>query len=169
VQDSARTTLVDLRRTVGLLRSDYESPQHPEAPSATPTIDGIAGLVSAARKRGQRVEIKVTGTRRALGPLAEAAAYRMVQESLANAARHARGAAATVTVAFTSDAVDVAVVNDSGDGPRVIPPPSSRGGYGLSGMAERAELIGARLVTGPTADGGWSNRLTITDSSRNDT
>lgn len=158
VQDDARTTLADLRRTVGLLRSDDAGSSG--GPSPTPSIDGIAGLVDAARARGQQVSYEVSGAARSLGPLAETAAYRMVQESLANAARHAPDAACRVRVDFMADAVDIAVSNDPAVGP-ATGDAAAREGYGLSGMAERAALIGARLSTGPAGDGGWSNRLHI--------
>lgn len=160
LQDDARTTLADLRRTVGLLRSD-EGQATPGTPSPTPTIEGIASLVDTARERGQQVEYAVTGDRLVLGPLAETAAYRMVQESLANAARHAQGSPSTVNVTFTPDLVEITVSNTPLASPPQSTPPGSRDGYGLSGMAERAALIGARLTTGQARDGGWSNRLII--------
>lgn len=178
VQEDARTTLVDLRRTVGLLRSDdpedHLSPDgQPVTPSAVssssvpplnPTIAAIPELVRAAQRRGQRVELVSTGDARTLGPLAETAAYRMVQESLANAARHAPGAACRVIVRFAPEAIDLIVSNERALRPAVsaVPTPS-HDGYGLWGMRERAELIGARLETAPTSDGGWLNHLEITD------
>lgn len=167
VQDDARTTLVDLRRTVGLLRSDdSEEAQGGAAggPPLTPSIAAIPELVRAAQLRGQYVEYIVTGDTRTLGPLAETAAYRMVQESLANAARHAPGAPCQVVVRFEPGAIDLTVSNEgtSRPGPTTGSSPS-RDGYGLWGMRERAELIGARLETTPTSDGGWRNHLEIPD------
>ncbi|MBF4551114.1 histidine kinase [Pseudoclavibacter sp. VKM Ac-2888] len=165
IQDDARTTLVDLRRTVGLLRSDDDDERTggPERPSPTPNLEGIATLVDAARERGQAVDFRVAGAPRPLGPLTEATAYRMVQESLANAARHARGARSDVSVRFGDDGVEIVVANaPSGPGAdAVVPPAPAQPGYGLSGMAERAGLVGATLSTGPTSDGGWRNALTI--------
>lgn len=159
VQDDARIALADLRRTVGLLRSDDDAPS--SSPSPVPTIAGIGALVDVARERGQRVVLTTFGDAHALGALAETTAYRMVQESLANAARHAPGAACAVTVRFDADAVEIAVSNESpGErGARATEKPGV--GYGLSGMAERAELIGAELSAGPSESGGWTNRLRI--------
>lgn len=161
LQDDARTALADLRRTVGLLRSDDADPTDgPDAPGRTPSLAAVAGLVEDARARGQRVEHAETGEVRPLSPLAETAAYRMVQESLANSARHAPGAACAVRVEHSADAVHVTVTN--GPAPVAAPGDGRRdAGYGLAGMAERAALVGARLVTGPQPDGGWRNELVI--------
>jgi signal transduction histidine kinase len=160
VQDDARIALADLRRTVGLLRSDDHSPSG--GPSPVPTMAGIEALVAAARERGQRVAFTATGDARPMGALAETTAYRMVQESLANAARHAPGAVCAVTVRFGVDAVEITVsdepVAERGSGATTE---RARVGYGLSGMSERAELIGAQLSTGPDDRGGWTNRLRI--------
>ena len=164
VQSDARTTLVDLRRTVGLLRSDDADAQGGDGstlgPATTPTIAAIPELVEAARSRGQHVAYTVTGEPRVLGPLAETAAYRTVQESLANAARHAPGAVCRVAVRFEADAIELTVTNAASSQRPASP---SRDGYGLWGMRERAELIGARLTSAPTDEGGWRNRLTIPD------
>lgn len=160
VQDDARIALADLRRTVGLLRSDDDAPSG--GPSPVPAIAGIGALVDVARERGQRVALTVSGDASPVGALAETTAYRMVQESLANAARHAPGSACTVTVGFGADAVEIAVSNDPSTERATRATTESWGaGYGLSGMAERAELIGAQLSAGPREDGGWANRLRI--------
>lgn len=160
VQDDARIALADLRRTVGLLRSDDEAPSG--APSPVPTVAGIGALVDVSRERGQRVALDTAGDARPVGALAETTAYRMVQESLANAARHAPGAACTVSVRFGADAVEITVANEPSSEGRTRETRERSGvGYGLSGMAERAELIGAQLSAGSDDDGGWTNRLSI--------
>jgi signal transduction histidine kinase len=129
----------------------------------------VPALVDAARRRGQAVELSVTGAPVDLGPLAETAAYRMVQESLANAARHARGAACSVAVAYGETDVRIVVANGSPAEPASTPA-AAGSGFGLTGMAERAELVGARVTTGPAPDGGWRNQLTIPyDRNRSDT
>ena len=168
VQDDARITLGDLRRTVGLLRDD--EPEVSGRLLAAPTMAGIDRLAEAARERGQDVTTVVVGETRPLGPLAEATAYRMVQESLANAARHAPRAPCRVTVTWADDHVEVVVRNEAaGSAPVASGPGAGCGtraiaGYGLAGMAERAELVGARLTTGPDRhDGGWTNRLVLLD------
>ena len=88
----------------------------------------------------------------------------MVQESLANAARHAPGAPCRVAVTWTDAQVEVVARNEAADpAPVALGLSTSAGtGYGLAGMAERAELVGARLTTGPDRHhGGWTNRLVL--------
>src|SRR5690606_7896237 len=94
-----------------------------------------------------------------VGPLAQLAAYRTVQESLANALRPAPGAPCVVTLASDEDAVAVTARNEpagpaAGRGPTAARLGGS-GGFGLLGMRERAELTGSDLRYGPTPDGGW--------------
>jgi signal transduction histidine kinase len=168
VQRDARTTLADLRRTVGLLRSDDPHEMGTAAaPAAIPRIDGIARLVESARGRGQHVEVEVVGDQRPVGPLADTAGYRMVQESLANAARHAAGAPVRVRVEYLAGAVQITVENDPapvgtpGDTTSAGVAARTDRGYGIAGMEERAELVGAQLTTGPLPAGGWRNRLDI--------
>lgn len=167
VQDDARTALADLRRTVGLLRSDDESGGG--APPPTPSLDRLSDLVTDARGRGQQVMFTVTGEPRGIGPLAETAAYRMVQESLSNTARHAPGAASAVDLDYGPDAVRITVRNEPPTRPTLEQPRATRPGrtsFGLAGMAERAALIGGVLETAPTPDGGWRNALTIPTTTR---
>ncbi|MFJ4044250.1 sensor histidine kinase [Microbacterium sp. NPDC089987] len=161
VQNDARIALADLRRAVGLLRSDDDDGLS-GAPSPVPTIAGIAALVDDARERGQRVELASSGHAHPLGALAETTAHRMVQESLANAARHAPGAVCAVTVRFGAEAVDITVRNEpSAEGGTRTTAERPAAGYGLSGMAERAQLIDAQLSAGPDDSGGWTNHLRI--------
>lgn len=166
LEQEARATMVDLRGTVGLLRSD-DGPD-PDGRSATvgiPELADLPALVGAARQGGRRVEYAVEGEPFRLGPIAEASAYRMVQESLANAARHAPGTSCTVSLEYLPECLVVTVENAPGAVPRVPRAaggrPGERRGYGLTGMEERAELIGADLATGPTAEGGWRNALRV--------
>jgi signal transduction histidine kinase len=95
-----------------------------------------------------------------VGPLAQLAAYRTVQEALANAALHAPSAPCTVTI---DDRDPTRVVIRVENAPAAAPaaPTSPSGGNGLRGMRERADLVGARLQTGPTATGGWLVELAL--------
>lgn len=152
VREQSTEVLRDLRSLVGLLREDQEpGDTRPE------NLEGIAALVRDRSGAGQTVDVTVLGdpagpeNGRGVGPLAQLAAYRMVQESLTNAARHAPGTPVRVTVDERSaDAVRLTV--DNGPGGLGTEPGS---GFGLIGMRERAELTGATLEAGPTADGGW--------------
>ncbi|WP_159796510.1 sensor histidine kinase [Puerhibacterium puerhi] len=163
VRAQSTAVLDDLRRLVGLLRDDAE------APRAVESLATVRELVERARDRAP-VELRVLpGDRRApgagVGPLAQLAAYRTVQEALANAALHAPGAACVVEVDDTADErVVVRVVNAPAPAPAVGR--TSAGGFGLRGMRERADLVGADLRYGPTAAGGWEVRLDLPREAR---
>lgn len=154
VRAQSMAVLRDLRSLVGLLRDRDETTEvRPE------TLAGIGALVADLARAGRAVELTVLSDRPALGqgvgPLAQLAAYRAVQEALANAARHAPGAACRVVVDDRApDRVEVAVRNGPGD-PGTPRHPAYGGGFGLLGMRERAELTGSALEVGPTEDGGW--------------
>ena len=132
-------------------------------PVLLPSLEAVPRLVEESRCRQQRVGYAVNGRPRPLSPLADTAAYRMVQESLANSARHAPGAPCQVRVTYQQGYVEIVVNNRRPPNAeaRQAGVGSKGGGYGLSGMAERAALVGAELVTGPDPDGGWCNRLVI--------
>ena len=191
VQDSARTALADLRQVVGLLRSEDSNvsgredqgedgrrneptlsstesaavtgSQMTREPVLLPSLEAVPHLVEESRRRQQRVGYAVNGRPCPLSPLADTAAYRMVQESLANCARHAPGALCQVRITYQQGCVEIVVSNRRPPNAeaRQAGAGSKGGGYGLSGMAERAALVGAELVTGPDPDGGWCNRLVI--------
>lgn len=165
LEQEARATMVDLRSTVGLLRPDAERGEEGKRTSGgTPTLSDLTSLVEAAERRGQPVTFAEIGQPVRLGPIAEATIFRMVQESLANAARHAPEAACSVSIEYPEDEVVVLVENEPSHALRGRTPANEtrdRRGYGLIGMHERAELIGADLATGPTVSGGWRNSLRI--------
>lgn len=153
VRRSSTSVLRDLRSLVGLLREGDAGPGEVRPES----LAGVAALVDDAVSAGRDVGLTVlTGERplgHGVGPLAQLAAYRMVQESLANAARHAPGSRVEVTVDDRdASAVVVTVANDRSP---VASVDAGGGGFGLVGMRERADLTGASLDAGPTDDGGW--------------
>ncbi|QCR43713.1 sensor histidine kinase [Curtobacterium sp. SGAir0471] len=164
VREQSTAVLEDLRRLVGLLRDDAP------AERAVETVAGIVDLVERARYRSD-VRLEVLPGEHPLsdgiGPLAQLAAYRTAQEALANAALHAPGAVVTVTIDDrAADHLELHVENTAPLDPSAragqgdpVPGSAAAGGNGLRGMRERAELVGARLQTGPTADGGWSVTL----------
>ncbi|MQW78050.1 sensor histidine kinase [Nocardioides sp. dk4132] len=161
VRQQSTAVLRDLRSLVGLLREDDQEggPDRVRPES----LAGIAALVEDVTGAGRDVGLTVLSGGRPLGdgvgPLAQLAAYRMAQEALANAARHAPGARAEVVIDDRDpDAVEVTVHNER---PTAAPPPEGRDGFGILGMRERAELTGASLAVGPTTDGGWQVALEI--------
>ncbi len=156
VREQSRTVLDDLRRLVGLLREDADATRPVES------LDALSALVETRRAAGAEIDLVVpagsavhgAGT----GPLAQLVVYRMVQESLANAAVHAPGARCAVEVGEPRDGrLTITVRNGAPTGPD----PGPGGGFGLLGMAERAQLVGADLSYGATPDGGWEVRLTL--------
>ncbi|HYQ76828.1 sensor histidine kinase [Cellulomonas sp.] len=163
VREQSRVVLADLRRLVGLLREDDG------AETSALTLAAVPDLVAAAPGAPRDVTLEVLRAPGAdaaplgagVGPLAQLAGYRIVQESLANVRTHATGAACRVTVDDRgADSVVLTVRNGVPTGePRAGDP--GHPGYGLRGMRERAELVGADLRHGPTPDGGWEVRLVL--------
>ena len=153
----------DLRSLVTLLRDD--DPARAGLEIAPETLRGVPVLVETARRAGRDVELSVLGTTPEqlpslhIGPLAQLAAYRTVQESLANAARHAPGAPCRVVVDVRDPGQVVIEVRN--DAPSTPAPAVAGGGFGIVGMQERADLTDARLSAGPTPEGGWIVRLAI--------
>jgi signal transduction histidine kinase len=100
------------------------------------------------------VEVQITGTARRLPSAVDLAAYRVIQEGLTNALKHAAGARTQVVVAYEDAAVRVEVSDDGQ--PRIRHPLSASGaGQGLQGMRERVAMAGGELTTGPRSSGGW--------------
>lgn len=141
---AGRASLADIRTTVGLLRDDGSDSTEPAAPTGADVHDLIARYRNAGLEVAAAVDIKLAGVAPATGLVV----YRIVQEALANVAKHVPGASATVLVeVHDGTGVHVHVVND---GPQV---PDS-GGHGLRGMRERVEALGGRFDAGPTPT-GW--------------
>jgi signal transduction histidine kinase len=152
IREQSRAVLTDLRRLVGLLREEADAARPPE------TLDAVSALVEARRAAGAEITLVLPTEHVEPGPLAQLVAYRMVQESLANAAVHAPGAPCAVQISTPSQGrLVISVRNGAPTGPD----PGPGGGFGLVGMAERAQLVGAELTYGPTVDGGWEVRLTL--------
>jgi signal transduction histidine kinase len=145
IEAEGTRTLAEMRAMVGVLRDDGTAALAPQP--------GVADLERLARSVGDRprVEVEVSGDLDDLGPAVGAAIYRIAQESITNAVRHARQAT-RIDVRLTSydDSVRL-TVRDNGEATSRNP-----GGYGLVGMTERATLLGGTLAAGPDPDRGWS-------------
>ena len=148
IRANAVEGLGELRRVLGLLRDDHD---HEDGPQ--PTLDRLADLVANGRDAGLTVTASVDGDRRPLPAGVELSAYRIVQEALSNAMRHAPGAEVTVEVAYRSAELELRVVNGPGRGPSAAP---AGAGHGVTGMRERAAMLGGRLTAAPGPDGGWT-------------
>jgi signal transduction histidine kinase len=133
--------VLNARRALAMLRDD-----EPGGPASLP------GLVSeTAAALGVPIALEIDGVPRALDPEAGLMLYRVVQEALTNVAKHAgRGVRVTVRLAWVPGGVEVSIVDSGGDGAGVGLP---SGGFGLTGMSERAALKGGRLRTGRSGDG----------------
>jgi signal transduction histidine kinase len=144
----------ELRRTVGILRRDDEAAVAPPVPTATE----IPNLVDHARAGGLTVELWTRGDLDRIGPSVGTALYRISQEALANAARHAPQARTVLGIEVANG--EASLVADS-SGPVVVAAPAEeRPRYGLVGMQERASALGGELTAGPTPD-GWSVRCRL--------
>jgi signal transduction histidine kinase len=121
-----------------------------------PTLAELGALVEQANAAGLPAVLAHRGERHPLPAGLDLAAYRIVQEALTNALKHAHGATTEVTVDWAPDAIALAVVDRGGARAGVV-----NGGHGLVGMQERVRLYGGRLETGPLPGGGWSVRATL--------
>jgi signal transduction histidine kinase len=156
IRGAAREALAELRRLVGVLRDEAE----PAERLPQPGLDRVAELVEGARRAGVPAELRVVGSPRPLSAGVDLSAYRIVQEGLSNAGRHAPGAPTAVELCYGSGALHVRVANDR--------PPSTRrhgafedSGHGLAGMRERVAMLGGVLQVGPRPDGGFEVEATL--------
>jgi signal transduction histidine kinase len=163
IGDTARAGLTEMRRLLGVLREDAEdagasvADRHPQ-----PGLPQLAELIDAARDAaGTAARLIVSGPVAEFDPGVELAAYRIVQEALTNARRHAPGAAVDVELRYDDNALRLRI-RDNGPGPERRPGPGGRalarpasGGHGLLGMRERALAVGGSLRTGSDAGGGF--------------
>jgi signal transduction histidine kinase len=145
VADTARTALAELRRMLGVLRSEQElTPQ--------PGLAAIDDLVASVRRAGMDVRLTRAGALRPVDAVAGLTAYRVVQEALTNVLKHAGPCHTGVDVEVGTGAL-VVTVTDDGRGPRAL-----NGGHGLIGMRERVAVLGGRLDAGAGPRGGFCVR-----------
>jgi signal transduction histidine kinase len=147
VEQTGREALAEMRRMVGVLRQPEEAP----ALAPQPSLEHLGKLVEQAREAGLPVELRVEGHAVQLPAGVDLTAYRLVQEGLTNAVKHARAQRAEVVVRYGDGQVEVTVSDDGlggggGDG----------GGHGLVGMRERIAVYGGKLEAGPRPGGGYS-------------
>ncbi|TDC03007.1 sensor histidine kinase [Actinomadura bangladeshensis] len=155
IGDTARTALTEMRRLLGVLREDAgaEPARRPQ-----PGLQQLLDLVDESRGSGAAgVRLIVRGDVAALDPGLELAAYRIAQEALTNARRHAAGAAVDVELDYAPDVLRV-TVRDNGPGPG---PGPGAAGHGLLGMRERAAAVGGDLRAGPGPVGGFLVEATL--------
>ena len=157
IRASALSGLDELRRLLGVMRSSGAD----TAPQ--PGLAELEGLLDSARSGGVRVTSSVSGTARALPQGIDLSAYRILQEALSNAMRHAPGSAVRVELAYAPSALVIKVRNDAcaaqdRDADR------EGASHGLIGMRERAVMLGGHLQAGPTEEGGFLVTAVLPDT-----
>ncbi|OLF11348.1 sensor histidine kinase [Actinophytocola xanthii] len=152
IRQAGTQALDELRDLVGVLRDAGEATA---ARPAEPTVPDPRALVHEARAVGEDVEYEVDGEPERATPTVRRTVYRIVQESLTNARKHAPGAPVTVELTYRTDGVHVDVTNGAGrrraDGALA----GSGSGVGLLGLGQRVELVGGTLRAGPLPEGGY--------------
>ncbi|AEV82813.1 histidine kinase [Actinoplanes sp. SE50] len=146
IAGAAREALADMRRLLGVLRAEHQEADR--APQ--PGYAEIAALVITARRAGLPVTGEL-GEVAGVGEAAGLAAYRIAQEALANAARHAPGGPVRLTARAAGDDLELSVTNEL----TTPPEPGHRPGHGLIGMRERVALLGGELSAGPDGAGAY--------------
>ena len=152
IQNASGAALEELRLTVGLLRQlDDHEPVEPAG-----RLDRLDELIASFVASGLRVTCDVSGPARSLPEAVDLTAFRLIQESLTNTAKHAAGAAASVRLAFRTDVLAL-VVEDDGPpaGGSHSRPEVGQAGHGIIGMHERAAALGGWLSAGPRGEGGF--------------
>jgi signal transduction histidine kinase len=146
VEDAGRTALAEMRHLLGAMRRDGDGAEL----GPQPGLDELEPLLEEVRRAGLPVRLHVEGERRPLPRALDLSAYRIVQEGLTNALKHARDAEADVTVRYAAGALELEV-RDDGSG-------ASAGdglGHGLVGIRERVTIYGGELSAGPAPGGGF--------------
>ena len=149
VEEAGRTALAEMRHMLEVLRAD-EAGMGPQ-----PGLIDLDRLVGQVREAGLPVETRVEGTERSLPAGMDLAAYRIIQEALTNAVKHAGKASATVRVRYEPEALDIEIADDGRGAAAPLLAGVVEGGHGLIGMRERVALYGGELETGPVFPGGY--------------
>jgi signal transduction histidine kinase len=155
VLSAGRTALEDLHRMLRVLREGGAD----EVDEEPGTVSRLDGVVEAARGAGLDVALEVDGPPRPLPAAVEATAYRIVQESITNALKHAPAARVRVRLRYGEQSLEIDVTDDGGSAPATA---DRGGGFGLAGMRERVALFDGRVSAGPRDDGpGWRTRAVL--------
>jgi signal transduction histidine kinase len=152
VEQTGREALAEMRRLVGVLRRPEEAP----ALAPQPSLQHLERLVAQAREAGLPVDLRVEGDPTELAPGVDLTAYRLVQEGLTNAVKHARASKAEVLVRYGDGQVEIEVTDDGRGGAE-----ADGGGHGLVGMRERVAVYGGELDAGPRPEGGYGLRARL--------
>ncbi|SFP57313.1 Signal transduction histidine kinase [Geodermatophilus dictyosporus] len=152
VTAAGRTALTDVRQVLEVLRADGDQE------TVGGGLENVPDLVQQVRAAGTRVECLLADVPSRLPATVSTTGYRVVQEALTNALRHAPGGLVQVSLRAADDVVHVEVTDEGG----TPGAPAGTGGFGLVGLRERVSLVGGQLVAGPRTDrSGWQVRATL--------
>jgi signal transduction histidine kinase len=152
IEQVGRGALTEMRRLVGMLRGGDGDPLAPQ-----PSLADLPRLASQVSEAGLPVDLRVDGEPRDLPLGIELSAYRIVQEALTNALKHAGDARAVVQVRYRQDQLEIEVADNGAGGAPAV----AGGGHGLVGMRERVALYGGRLDAGRRGERGFTVRVVL--------
>ena len=153
IERTGQQALGEMRRLLGALRTDDEA----LALAPQPSLSRLESLAAEVAKAGLPVELRVEGDPVALPPGVDVSAYRIVQEALTNALRHAGPASALVSVRYGTREVEIEVADDG----RGAAASANGGGHGLAGIRERVSVYGGDFAAGRRPEGGYAVRATL--------
>jgi signal transduction histidine kinase len=156
IETEATKTLGEMRSIVGALR--HGEPGEEAALNPQRGVRDIPTLAASATS-GPRIDVAMSGPLDDLAPILDSALYRLAQEAITNATRHARHATRVAVGITASDSAVELLIEDDGD--PVLSSSNAGGGYGILGMTERATLLGGTFRAGPGAKRGWQIRATL--------
>jgi signal transduction histidine kinase len=152
VEQTGREALAEMRRMVGILRRPEEAP----ALAPQPSLEHLDALVQHTRDAGLSVDLRVEGEPVQLSAGVDLTAYRLVQEGLTNAMKHANAKHADVLVRYSDGHVELTVSDDGPGGTK-----GEGSGHGLVGMRERVAVYGGDFEAGPGEEGGYTLRARL--------
>ena len=150
IETTSRQALTEMRRMLGVLRTEDEEPNRELAPQ--PSLDDLEPLLRSAREAGLEVDVRVEGAPRSMPSGVGLSAYRILQEALTNAVKHAGPARVEVHLNYGAEALAIEI-DDDGRG--LTSRRDGHRGFGLLGMRERASVVGGELQAGARPGGGW--------------
>jgi signal transduction histidine kinase len=153
IKQTSKDALIEVQSVLAALRQADEPAPH----APTPTLADLTGLLDNAEAAGLVTQLQTTGTPTSVPIAVEQAAYRIVQEAVTNVVRHAEATSVTVQLNYLSDELQVTVEDDG----RGVSAPLSNGGYGISGMRERASALGGQLSAGQNSGRGFCVRARL--------
>jgi signal transduction histidine kinase len=163
IADNSRDALNELRATLGLLRSDGDEAAL-DAREPAPRADRLPDLIDGFVAAGMPLTASIQGTPRPLDAAADLALYRISQEALTNASKHAPGSSVQLSLDWTDTGATLTVRNSTAPQGITNRPARLAGegtGHGLIGMRERAAVAGGSLIAGGTSDGGYEIHVTL--------